>query len=413
MTIVCFDGGGTGGLLSLDTGTVLEFLQRPRVACIAYRQVDELLLSMRGVVLFWLGLAVVGRALAFTARPLPPPTTTTTRVHRRRASSAPFTASPPPSGPPSTSTSLAVVPAGLGWCCCCGGVPQLTTVTSQLAAWLTSGPYGVLALASVASGVLIPLTQIRNLYAISVGYGASVGVMGMVLRRLFHPASDTLAHTLSGCTVFYGFRLAFYLLLREKAGWKPAPRNATTDPPSRWKRIPFSISLGLFYALMTAPVLYVLRSPPALNTWQWNVAWGGTIVAWLGAILEAVADTHKFLVKNNDHNDNGDDDDGSSSGTRFVGPTQGTYRLVRHPNYLGEIMHWTGTYLAGVACFGPSVVGWAASSAGLYGILSIMQAASKGLEDKQATKYGGQASYEAWKKEVPAPLIPFVKSHEA
>jgi steroid 5-alpha reductase family enzyme len=265
----------------------------------------------------------------------------------------------------------------------------------------TYGPFGGLgALAAVASLVLIPLTQIRNLYAISVGYGLSVGVLGMLLRRTFDPLKESLGHTLSGCTVFYGFRLAAYLYTRERAGWKPSS-TASRKEPSRLRRVPFSITLAFFYACLTMPVLHVLRTSPSLTyqSWQWYVAWTGTVVAWSGAVLEAVADTHKFMVKNN--NSEGYDE--------FVGPVSGVYALTRHPNYTGEVLHWFGTYLAGTVCFGKSYVGWISSSLGLYGIVSIMVAATKGLEKRQQEKYLGDPAYENWKATVRYPLVPFLR----
>jgi steroid 5-alpha reductase family enzyme len=265
----------------------------------------------------------------------------------------------------------------------------------------TYGPFGGLgALTAVASLVLIPLTQIRNLYAISVGYGMSVGVLGMLLRRTFDPLKESLGHTLSGCTVFYGFRLAAYLYTRERAGWKPSSVSNRKEP-SRIRRVPFSLTLAFFYACLTMPVLHVLRASPSLTyqSWQWYVAWTGTVVAWSGAVLEAVADTHKFMVKNN--NSEGYDE--------FVGPVSGVYALTRHPNYTGEVLHWFGTYLAGTVCFGKSYVGWISSSLGLYGIVSIMVAATKGLEKRQQEKYLGDPAYENWKATVRYPLVPFLR----
>ena len=132
-----------------------------------------------------------------------------------------------------------------------------------------------------------------------------------------------------------------------------------------------------------------------------RMAWTGTVVAWSGAVLEAVADTHKFMVKNNQ---------GSEEGTEeFAGPVSGAYALTRHPNYTGEVLHWFGTYVAGTVCFGKSYVGWIASSLGLYGIISIMMAATKGLEKRQQEKYLGDPNYENWKANVKYPLIPFVR----
>ena len=94
----------------------------------------------------------------------------------------------------------------------------------------------------------------------------------------------------------------------------------------------------------------------------------------------------------------------------FHGPTKGVFALTRHPNYTGEVATWVGLYMAGLPAFGKSVVAWVCSTAGVYGIVSIMRKATSSLEKRQQEKYGGQKSYEDWKKKVPAPLFPFVKT---
>jgi steroid 5-alpha reductase family enzyme len=171
----------------------------------------------------------------------------------------------------------------------------------------------------------------------------------------------------------------------------------------------------------------------ALRNWRCHAAWAGAIVAWIGAVLEATADAHKLSVKNTLQEtappvppSSPDDDDNTTTpivlerppSPRFAGPTGGAYRITRHPNYTGEVLHWLGTYVAGTSC----LVGrkgcwgwwdaatWLASTAGLYGIVSIMRAATARLEERQSTKYAGDPAYESWKDQVKAPLIPLVNS---
>lgn len=258
---------------------------------------------------------------------------------------------------------------------------------------LESDSYGVVALATIAAFICVPITQYKNLYGISVGYGLSVAAIAAALRKVFSPFA--VGNLLSGAALFYGLRLAMYLFVRDVSGEKS---TTTRSEPARLKRIPFALSLSLFYALMTTPILYALRAPVSDTiAWKLRTAWTGAGLAWAGAILEAVADAHKFLVKLK-----------SKDKTTFVGPSKGCYALTRHPNYTGEILFWFGVWLAGLPSFGTSVVAWLCSSVGLYGIVSIMQGASQRLETRHVEKYGGQLSYEAWKKDVPSPLIPFM-----
>jgi len=292
-----------------------------------------------------------------------------------------------------TSTALSALPVG---------------VALSLSTNLKSGPFGVLALTGVAASVLIPITQVRNFYAITIGYGLSVAAMGLVLNETFKPPVTSIGGFLTTVVIAYGIRLASYLFLRQSAGYKPKIKR---EDPARIKRVPFALSLALFYAFMTCPTMYVLRaqlydvfgSNGGGAIWKFRTAWAGAIVGAFGMVLEALADAQKFAIKLKDAKNPLKDD-------MFKGPTGGAYKLVRHPNYLGEMLFWTGLWICGVSSFGKSVVGWICSSVGLYGILSIMNTAARGLEQRQSEKYGGQPKYEQWKRDVRAPLIPFLTS---
>jgi steroid 5-alpha reductase family enzyme len=272
------------------------------------------------------------------------------------------------------------------------------TVVGVITSSIQSGPYGVLGLTAIASAVLVPITQYRNLYGISVGYGLTVATIGMALRSTFGVAPAGLEDAMTAAVVFYGLRLSSFLLVRDLGGWKPPVTRADT---ARVKRIPFALSLALFYAFMTTPVLYALRAPAVPGSVAGKIAVAGTALAWFGAILEAVADGHKFIRKLTTKN--------GDSSKDFRGPSTGVYRLTRHPNYTGEVIFWLGTYLAGAPSFGRSITAWLASSVGLYGIVTIMVGATSRLEKRHVENYGGQEAYESWKKKVPAALLPFFK----
>jgi steroid 5-alpha reductase family enzyme len=280
-----------------------------------------------------------------------------------------------------------------------------TAVSTKLVSSLQSGSLGVVGLTAIAASVCIPATQYKNLYGISVGYGLSVAAMAITLltsSAVVHPVRSA-GHALAWAATFYGLRLAAFLFVRDVTNAKPLVSKG--KEPDRIKRVPFALSLALFYAFMTTPLLYSLRGPVRLlsdgmfGTWQSSLAWIGTGLAWMGAVLEAVADAHKFVAKS------------GAQGTAFRGPTGGVYRVTRHPNYTGEVLFWSGLYLAGLPSFQRSIVAWVCSSLGWYGIVSIMRGATKSLEQRQAEKYGGQPKYETWKKDVSGPLLPFLPGY--
>ena len=196
-------------------------------------------------------------------------------------------------------------------------------VVSGVASALGSGPLGVPALAGVASVVVLPLTTIREAYSFSVGYGASVAAMGAAMLAAFGawktPLSAAPSSLLAWAVTAYGARLALYLLLRQATVPSIAERIKSFDKTPRAKRAPLALSVALFYACMTCPTLFALRSPSASP-----VAAAGAAVAWAGVVIEAVTDGQKYLVKKKQTSE----DDVKT----FSGPTGGFFAMSRHAN---------------------------------------------------------------------------------
>jgi steroid 5-alpha reductase family enzyme len=112
----------------------------------------------------------------------------------------------------------------------------------------------------------------------------------------------------------------------------------------------------------------------------------------LGVVLESVADAQKKAAKKiNKH--------------RFV--DTGVYRIVRCPNYLGELVIWTGAFLV---CFGAclTVWQWVVSIIGYLGIVYVMFSGARRLEIRQNLTYGKDPEYQAYIKKTPIllPLVP-------
>jgi steroid 5-alpha reductase family enzyme len=266
------------------------------------------------------------------------------------------------------------------------------------AAALQSGPFGVISMWGVASAVVVPLTMIRQGYSFSVGYGFSVMAMGLTLLRAFEPIAP-VPLAMVATTIFYGFRLGAFLAIRNASVPSKAEQMKNFDKSPRLQRIPLALGVALFYAFMTIPALYACRAG-ALQGIPQQISMAGTALAIIGAVMEAIADGHKFWAKRRSY---------SSNDADFVGPTGGVYQICRHPNYLGELVFWAGLFVGGAPAFGTSVIAWVASAFGLYGIYGIMSNASKRLDAKQAEKYQGQPKYEAWKASVKAELFPFIE----
>ena len=120
-------------------------------------------------------------------------------------------------------------------------------------------------------------------------------------------------------------------------------------------------------------------------------AWIGAAVVLCGILLEAVADAQKSAAK-------------KINSKRFV--DTGLYRLVRCPNYLGEVTIWTGALLSGI---GASLTWWQwlIAAIGYLGILYVMFSGARRLELRQDEVYGSDPEYQAYVKRTPI-LLPFL-----
>ncbi len=115
-----------------------------------------------------------------------------------------------------------------------------------------------------------------------------------------------------------------------------------------------------------------------------------------GLLIEATADAQKFRFSGNPANKD-----------KWI--DVGIWRKTRHPNYLGEMMVWTGVYLL----VAPSLVGadslWALLSP-LYIICLLLFVSGIPLLEKAADKkWGSDKRYQTYKRQVPV-LIPSFKS---
>ena len=111
----------------------------------------------------------------------------------------------------------------------------------------------------------------------------------------------------------------------------------------------------------------------------------------LGIVLESSAD----LVKNRYKKDHP---------KRFC--DVGIFRLVRCPNYLGEVLIWTGVFVSGVTALHGSLQ-WIAALAGWICIVYIMFGGARRLELRQNKNYGDDPDYQHYVKTVPI-LLPFI-----
>lgn len=227
-----------------------------------------------------------------------------------------------------------------------------------------------------------------------VGYGLAVAFGG--LFSLFGAPSNLPAPlTLQalGATA-HGVRLASYLFSRQMRGDMPKrarpherDRDREVSPGERLRRLPLIAGCAALYSCITSPVLFATSHPVSRAE---AVQWAGVALQWSGVLLAAAADWQKSAYKL------------KHSAAHWV--DQGLYTRVRHPNYLGELMVWTGAYLVGA----PSFQGggeWATATLGLLSVWATMLHSTRHLEAKQRDRYGSQEAYHRYVADTAA-LLP-------
>ena len=223
----------------------------------------------------------------------------------------------------------------------------------------------------------------------SIGYGFAITGEGLLLLLTGqHVSLGTLLCCL--LLIAYGLRLGGYLTLREWKGvtYKTNMKGEIKDS----KTIPIGVKVciwvacALLYLLQVTPVFYRLASGAGSDAFTYI----GAVIMAFGFALEAAADVQKNRAK-------------KINSRRFV--DTGLYRFVRCPNYLGEMLFWTGAVISGIG----TVTGWqwALVALGYLLITYVMFSGARRLELRQNRNYGADPEYQQYVKTVPI-LVPFV-----
>lgn len=237
----------------------------------------------------------------------------------------------------------------------------------------------------------------KYVYFISLGYGFSVAAMGIAMLIMNHDVLS-LCTILIGILFFiYGMRLGGYLLIREikSASYRSTMKKEIKDGSTMKFIAKFSIwvSCALLYVLQVSPLLFRFIHDNKEGEGKTDViALIGGIIMLLGIILESLADFQKSKAKKANPN-------------RFC--DSGLYKIVRCPNYFGEVVFWTGVFVSGINIYA-SAWQWIAALFGYICIVYIMFGGARRLEIRQNKNYGADPEYQAYVKKTPIllPLVP-------
>ena len=225
---------------------------------------------------------------------------------------------------------------------------------------------------------------------ISLGYGFSIAGEGILMLLLFGQNLTLGTILCSALFIVYGLRLGGYLAIRElgsssyKKNMKGEIKEGSTVPFG--VKIAIWVTCALLYVTQVAGVFYRLQNAAADNI----TTFVGAGIMLLGLSLETAADLQKNAAK-------------KVNPRRFV--DTGLYRIVRCPNYLGEMIFWTGVLISGIGAV--SGWQWLIVVIGYVGIIFVMFSGARRLEIRQDKNYGNDPEYQKYVTTVPI-LLPFV-----
>ncbi len=165
----------------------------------------------------------------------------------------------------------------------------------------------------------------RYIWFISIGYGFSIAGIGSALLIYFgiRGGLTTVSAIMAALLIVYGLRLGGYLLAREyrSSSYHQVMQQAIDN--GKHVKLPLKlltwVGCALLYACEASPIAFRLQNHAGTDA----VAIVGAAIMGAGILLESAADLTKNRFKQQHPH-------------RFC--DVGLFRLVRCPNYLGEVV---------------------------------------------------------------------------
>ena len=193
---------------------------------------------------------------------------------------------------------------------------------------------------------------------------------------------------ISVLVVIWSLRLSFFLYFRIHRTGKDGRFDQLKTSPIRFL-VPWTLQ-GL-WVFLTMVVVIVINSQadsaPPLGIWDAV----GLFVWVLGFGIETIADQQKTAFNTEPTNQG-----------KWI--ESGLWSYSRHPNYLGEILLWTGIAFFGISCFtGLERVAWISP---IFIYILLTKVSGTPILDKRALeKWGDDPLYQKYRENTPA-LLP-------
>ena len=260
-------------------------------------------------------------------------------------------------------------------------------------------PWTLLGILLAVCAVMCAVGFYKFVYFLSIGYGFAVagGGIAIFVMYLINPSATPIWLVLVQMALFiaYGARLSGFLLVREfkNISFKKTDVAKDTLAKNNEKKMPTFVLVTIWVCVA---VLYVAQVSPMLFRYTNGsddviLPVIGFAVSVFGLILESIADNQKSAQKK-------------------VRPemvaTQGLYKIVRCPNYLGEIIFWTGIFVSGITTYA-TVGQWITAILAYICIVYIMFNGAQRLEKRQMERYGDNEEYNTYADKTPI-IIPLL-----
>ena len=261
-------------------------------------------------------------------------------------------------------------------------------------------PWSLLGILLAVCALMCAVGFYKFVYFLSIGYGFAVagGGIAVLVMYLVNPTATPLWIVLVETALFiaYGARLSGFLLVRElkNASFRKTDVAKDTLAKNNEKKMPVFVLAAIW---ITVAVLYTMQVSPMLfrvvNASSDVIAPViGFVISIGGLVLETIADNQKSEQK---------------KARPDMVATQGLYKIVRCPNYLGEITFWTGVFISGITAY-KTFGQWLVAILAYVCIVYIMFNGAQRLEKRQMARYGDNEEYNEYANKTPIiiPLLP-------
>ena len=196
----------------------------------------------------------------------------------------------------------------------------------------------------------------------------------------------------SALVVIWSLRLSSFLFLRIHRTGKDGRFDSLKTSPARFI-IPWTLQGLWVFLTMSVVIVINSQSGPAPNLSIWD---GLGMALWtLGFGIEVVADAQKTAFNSKLENRG-----------RWI--DEGLWARSRHPNYLGEILLWTGIAFFGIPCFdGLEMIAWI-SPIFIFILLTRISGIPI-LEERAMAKWENDPEYQKYRENTPT-LVPRLRA---